>query len=222
MINMIGIGSYDDRSVVVVNGTDRRVVARVVARILNLDMSEKFSREIDADLPPDSTRRVLAIPEMAGLSATYFVDLRLVSPAGHALSSNLYWLSTAPDDLDWEKSTWFTTPAKAYADFTALNTLPAARVKTSMSSKRQGSEEEARVTVTNTGTTLAFFVRLQITKGAGGEEVLPVLWEDNYISLLPGERRMLTATYRLRDLGASGPTLVVSGWNVAAGTVAPR
>jgi exo-1,4-beta-D-glucosaminidase len=209
--------SYDDRSVVFVNGTDRRVDATIVARVLNLDLSEKFAREMPVDMAPDSTGRVFTIPELAGLSPTYFVDLRLVSSAGRTLSSNLYWLSTTPDDLDWEKSTWFMTPVKAYADFSALETLPAARVTTSMTVTRRGAEEDARVTLRNPGRTLAFFVRLQIVKYTTGEEVLPVLWEDNYISLWPGEIRVLKATYNVKDLGAARPKLVVSGWNVPAG-----
>ena len=47
-----------------------------------------------------------------------------------------------------------------------------------------------------------------------GDEILPVIWEDNYISLLPGERREITATYRAIELGASKPAVKVSGWNV--------
>jgi len=54
---------------------------------------------------------------------------------------------------------------------------------------------------------------LQLT-GRGDQEALPVLWEDNYLSLLPGETRVVTATYRVRDLGGALPQLVVSGWNV--------
>src|SRR3954467_15047285 len=34
---------------------------------------------------------------------------------------------------------------------------------------------------------------LQLT-GRGDQEALPVLWEDNYLSLLPGEIRVVTAT----------------------------
>jgi exo-1,4-beta-D-glucosaminidase len=206
--------SYDDRSVVVVNGTDRRVTGKVVARVLNLDLSEKFSRETAVDVPVDTSARVLAIPDLSGLSTTYFVDVRLLSASGQALSSNLYWLSTRPEDLDWQKSSYFVTPVKGYADFTELGNLPAASVNTSMTVTRHGGDEQARVTVTNPGKTLAFFVHLQITGGAGGEEVLPVLWQDNYISLFPGETREVTATYRVKDLGAARATLAVSGWNV--------
>jgi exo-1,4-beta-D-glucosaminidase len=41
-----------------------------------------------------------------------------------------------------------------------------------------------------------------------------VLWEDNYVSLLPGETRVVTANYRVRDLGGAPPMVVVTGWNV--------
>ena len=57
-------------------------------------------------------------------------------------------------------------------------------------------------------------MRLKVNKGKGGDEILPVLWQDNYISLLPGEKREVTATYRARELGATQPVVEVSGWNV--------
>jgi exo-1,4-beta-D-glucosaminidase len=53
-----------------------------------------------------------------------------------------------------------------------------------------------------------------VDKGKGGDEILPVFWQDNYISLLPGEKREVMATYRAQELGASQPTVEVSGWNV--------
>jgi exo-1,4-beta-D-glucosaminidase len=56
-------------------------------------------------------------------------------------------------------------------------------------------------------------VRLKVDKGAKGEEILPVVWEDNYISLMPGETRELTAAYRARELGTAKPAVEVIGWN---------
>jgi exo-1,4-beta-D-glucosaminidase len=49
--------------------------------------------------------------------------------------------------------------------------------------------------------------------------VLPVLWEDNYVTLLPGETRELAATYAATDLGSAAPALTIDGWNVAPATV---
>jgi exo-1,4-beta-D-glucosaminidase len=69
------------------------------------------------------------------------------------------------------------------------------------------------VVVQNPSRTLAFFVRLKVDKGVKGEEILPVVWEDNYISLMPGEKREVTATYRAGELGTAKPVVEVSGWN---------
>jgi exo-1,4-beta-D-glucosaminidase len=68
--------------------------------------------------------------------------------------------------------------------------------------------------VANPGKSIAFAVHLKLKKGPGGDEVLPVLWEDNYFPLLPGESRQVTATYSASDLGRLAPVVEVDGWNV--------
>ena len=209
--------SYDDRSVAVVNSNATRTPvrgARLRARILGLDGSEKFVRDTALDVPADSSMRVFVLPEPTGLSggAAYFVDLRLTGADGRPISTNFYWLSTSPDVLA-DTSTWYMTPVKAFADFTALRGIPAAAVNATARFSSHAGTGEARVTLRNAGPSIAFFMRMQVT-GRGGDEVLPVLWEDNYLSLLPGETRVVTATYRVRDLGGSSPHVVVNGWNV--------
>ena len=57
--------------------------------------------------------------------------------------------------------------------------------------------------------------RLRLLKGKDGAEVLPVFFDDNYISLLPGEKREINVHVRKRDLGAAKPVLAVDGFNVA-------
>jgi len=214
--------SYDDRSVAVVHsGVDRTPLraVRLQARMLGLDGSEQFARDTVLDVPVDSSMRVFVLPEPAGLPdrAAYFVDLRLTSADGHPLSTNFYWLSTHPDVLA-DTSTWYMTPVKSYADLTMLRGMPAAAVRASASFSSRAGGGEARVTLSNPGPSVAFFMRLQVT-GRGGQEALPVLWEDNYVSLLPGETRVITASYAARDLGGGTPQLVVSGWNVRRATV---
>lgn len=70
--------------------------------------------------------------------------------------------------------------------------------------------------IDNPSQALAFFVRLKLGSGTGAksEEILPVVWEDNYITLLPGEKREVSATYRARELQGSKPTIQVTGLNV--------
>jgi exo-1,4-beta-D-glucosaminidase len=211
--------SYDDRSVAVVqSGPSRAPIhgARLQARIVALDGAVQWTRDTVIDVAADSSARVIVLPEPGdSFGMTYFVDLRLSDAAGQPLSTNFYWLSKHPDVLS-DSSTWYMTPVKEYADFKALRTMPAATLGASATFSRGAArgEQVARVTLTNPGHTLAFFVRLQVT-GRKGEEALPVLWSDNYVSLLPGERRTVTARYAVSDLGGGAPRVIVSGWNVA-------
>jgi exo-1,4-beta-D-glucosaminidase len=177
-------------------------------------MTEKFSRENQIDAPADSTAKIFTLPEVDGLSPTYFLVLRLENGAGKLVGSNLYWLSTKPETLDWAKTNWWMTPTESYADFTALSQLPKVKLKITSRSELKDEAEVTHVTIENPGNNLAFFVRLKVDKGAKGEEILPVVWEDNYISLMPGEKREITATYRASKLGSAKPAVEVSGWNV--------
>jgi exo-1,4-beta-D-glucosaminidase len=206
---------YDDRSVWLVSSKYEDAKGlKLTAQVLNLDMSERFSKEVALDAVADSTNKILALPEIDGLSPTYFLVLRLQDSLGKVVGSNLYWLSSKPETLDWEKSNWYTTPTSSYADYTALSQLPKVKLKVADRTERKGEEAITHVTMENPSKSLAFFVRLKVDKGKGGDEILPVFWQDNYISLLPGEKREVTATYRAQELGGSQPAVEVSGWNV--------
>jgi exo-1,4-beta-D-glucosaminidase len=92
--------------------------------------------------------------------------------------------------------------------------LPKVKLKVTNHTEHRGGEAVTHVTVENPSKNLAFFVRLKVTKGAKGEEILPVVWEDNYISLLPGEKREISASYRASELGTATPAVKVTGWNI--------
>jgi exo-1,4-beta-D-glucosaminidase len=209
--------SYDDRSVVVVSSYNRDIwKLKATARILNLDMTEKFIRTAEVDATPDCSKRIFTLPEPPDLTPTYFVKLTLEEASGKPVSSNFYWLSTKPETLEDSKGTWYYTPTKTYADFTALTTLPAVSLNISAKTERRGRDEVAHVTFANPSPNLAFFVHLKINKGKGGEEVLPILWQDNYIPVLPGEKREISATFGWEGLQGSGLYLSVDGYNVPA------
>jgi exo-1,4-beta-D-glucosaminidase len=223
--------SYDDRSVVVVNSYYRAFPRmRVKARVLNIDLKEMFARTATADIGEDSATRVFTLPEPAGLSTTYFVELGLADETGKDVSRNFYWLSVKPETPDWDRSTWYYTPAKSFADLTGLAALAPARVSVAASSSQQGERGTARVQVVNSGKTLAFGVHLTLMKTQPGDdegeavaaEVLPVLWEDNYFPLMPGEKRELTVTWRARDVGKAALRVAADGWNAARATAAVK
>ncbi|NQU86220.1 MAG: glycosyl hydrolase family 2, partial [Mariniphaga sp.] len=207
--------SYDDRSVVVVNSFLKEFKGlKAFVSVLNLDLTEKFSREITFDISPDGVERVVTIPEIQNLSTTYFVKLELKDSDGTTHSSNFYWLSTKKAIFDWQKSYFWATPMISYPDYTALQTLPKVELTVSSKIVIQEEEELVYVEVSNSSKNLAFAVNLRLTKGEGGKEIIPVLWEDNYFSLLPGEKKEITAIYLGKDLKKQNPVVVTDGWNL--------
>jgi exo-1,4-beta-D-glucosaminidase len=209
------IYGYDDHSIWLVSSQYEGVTGlKLTTKIYNLDATEKFTQENKVDAPADSTAKIFTLPDVQGLSPTYFVVLRLEDSTGKVVGSNFYWLSTKPETLDWAKTNWWMTPTASYADYTALSQLPKVKLRVSDHSEREGERAVTHVTIENPSKSLAFFVRLKVEKGAKGEEILPVVWEDNYISLLPGEKREVTAAYRTAELGTAKPTVEISGWNI--------
>jgi len=67
-----------------------------------------------------------------------------------------------------------------------------------------------------------FFLRADLRRGsaagipaAGDNQVLPVFWSDNDITLMPGESQTLHASYRRANLQGASPVVTIGGWNLA-------
>jgi exo-1,4-beta-D-glucosaminidase len=188
-------------------------------RVYNLDATQKYSNDSSVNVGADATAQVVKIPALTGLTGTYFVELTL-SRGTAVVSTNFYWLPSKAETLNLDATDWYHTPTSSYADYSALASLGAATVQAKLAAPTQtGANGSMQVTLTNTGTSVAFFTRLKLTAGKGGKMVLPVFWQDNYVSLMPNESRTVTVSYALSDLGAAVPAVEVSGWNVASQTL---
>jgi exo-1,4-beta-D-glucosaminidase len=215
--------SYDDDSVAVVNSTyDALSGLKVSAKLYSIDAKEKGSREGTLDVAPDSSVRAFEVPSASGLSTTYFLRLQLHDTAGKQLSDNFYWLSTKPDTLNWKarRDTVY-TPQAEFGDLTGLNSLPQVKLEVQSGTQEENGVEATHVTVRNPSSAVAFMVHLRITKGSGGEDLTPIFWEDNYLSLLPGESRDVNANYDVAGLNGKKPVLQVDGFNVTSAEVQP-
>ncbi|MGB9230262.1 MAG: hypothetical protein WCC24_11030, partial [Terracidiphilus sp.] len=58
-----------------------------------------------------------------------------------------------------------------------------------------------------------FFQRVELTNGRDGEEILPILYDDNYVTVFPGETLDVESTYDAKGRGANQPWLRVEGYN---------
>jgi exo-1,4-beta-D-glucosaminidase len=71
-----------------------------------------------------------------------------------------------------------------------------------------------RVVLKNPSDHLAFQVHLGIPHKNETAEILPVLWDDNYFELMPGESREISARYLSAAALDGSPELIVDGWNI--------
>jgi len=166
------------------------------ARIIDLELVERFRHEAPLRVPADGVVTLCELPQRSTLGRTHFLLLELLepgaaNPAERLHSRNFYWLSTERDVIDQEQANWYMAPLKAFASFHALAELPQATVTLE---RIESPDQKLGVVLCNTGRTLAFFVRLRVLS-AQGVEVLPSYFSDNYVSLLPGEAVELSVSW---------------------------
>ena len=198
---------YGDRGIYLVDDRDgetRSLTADV--RVYDIE-----SRLFLAARLPITSNKVFELPRFRTISTTHFLHLGLSDSGGDTIATNLYWLSTKPDVLDYERKVtpWeYYTPSKEYANLTGLNALPQADLEVKCRIDEQGG---IVVDLANHGDGIAFFIELLLTDESTGEPVVPIFWQDNYVSLLPGEARTVTAQV---ESPTGRPALLVRGWNV--------
>ena len=213
--------SYDDRSIVVVNSTYQRVAGlRASIDVRNVAWKQLYKQEAPVDAGADSSQVVVTIPESLYTDAerTFFIDLTLKDSAGKIVSRNFYWVPGTLTIFDWSRTDYTHTPAARHEDLSALSSLPGAKLVAHAEMEKTARGREVRVELENPSAALAFQVSAAVRTQSGGL-IAPVLWSDNWIELVPGEKRVLTA---LLPVGAADvPKLEISSWNAGALEVTP-
>ncbi len=184
----------DDRTVVVTNDYPMRwdgLCATV--EVFGLNSARLLSQTETVGVEALGRSKVMDLPYLDGISPIYFIDLKLQSRDGVFVSRNFYWVPAQPDELDHDRGSWINTPIKAYADLKGLRELPPAVLITEASVTHNPGTTTVEVILDNPHNHIAFFTELRLLNSRD-EEVLPINWCDNYISLLPGEQRILRAT----------------------------
>ena len=213
--------SYDDRSIVVVNSTYERVTGlHASAHVHNVAWKELYSEEAAVDAGEDSSQIVFTIPESLYSDAErmFFIDLTLTDSAGKVVSRNFYWVPGTLTTFDWQKTDYTHTPAARHEDLTALANLPAAELIAHAELEKTTRGRELRVELQNPSKSLAFQVSAALRTQAGGL-IAPVMWSDNWIELVPGEKRVLTAL--LPENAPDAPRVQIGSWNAGSLDVTP-
>ncbi len=210
------IYDYGKRSVVAVNeGIDAQ---QLKSKMLVYDLNGKLlaQEEKDLNVPPYEVVEAFKVPVLADNA---FLMLQLLDEQGRLLTDNFYCLSANEDVYDWSKSSWYQSPITKSADFRKLASMPEADCVVDAVCKEENGGKRIEVKLENPSSALAFFIRLSL-KDEQGELLAPVFWQDNYLSLAPGEARTVRC-FVPQTVKPAGPvTFTVSGWNVPEKTFA--
>ena len=213
-------GDRSQAKLYVVNQTaEARNGLKVALEFFNLDGDRKYFTEISAfSVGPNTSREAMSVPRIPNLDSTYLVRAVLMNAADKVLAEGVYWGSATDDDLgDARNDEQFATKLTTWADMSALNTMPRGELNVSaqVHSSEANGEQHVTITLANPGIHVAFFVRAEVTRGMDGEEILPITYDDNYITIFPHETRTIEATLSAYSLKDQTSALRVEGYNVA-------
>ncbi|HLX70541.1 MAG TPA: glycoside hydrolase family 2 protein [Verrucomicrobiae bacterium] len=129
-------------------------------------------------------------------SGAHLARLELRDAHGNLLSENFYWHARDEHDLQ------------------QLNSMPKVSLTGKAQMKHSTDGAAVEVKLSNPGKVPALEVQLTLRDAKTGERILPVYYEDNYFSLLPGESRTIQIE---SHNDAKAVKVTVDGWNIEPG-----
>lgn len=163
---------------------------KVRARMVDASMKSRWEKEEAFSVGEDCfVETDWAIPHGGRMSAVYFIRLDLIDKDGNVLDENLYWRYSQHQNYSW------------------LVNQPKVDLNPQMTVKEAGKEYDITVTLTNDSQNVSFFNHMMIRRSDTGEVVNPVFWEDNFITLFPGESKTIHAFVAKEDMMGEVPVL---------------
>ena len=184
-------------SIEVVNHSFGRTAGITVsASVFNLDGKRVHHRKARVTSEDDSTLSWLKLAELmpSAPSDVWFLRLQIADKKG-GISENLYIMGREENN------------------YRKLATLPKAEIVKQTTMTTTGNTRTALVTLRNKSNVPAPFLRLNLM-GADGEQILPVVYSDNYITLMPGESRSVRVTWKIEDARGMKEEVEVTSFEV--------
>ncbi|OBJ58261.1 glycoside hydrolase [Mycobacterium sp. 1423905.2] len=212
-------GNGDTARISVVNQSQREEHdLRVRVRVYDLQGNLQADGTSDrVSVPAGGTVDAMTLPRGLAQSPVFFVRCDLARPNGEVVAENVYWQSQQPDDVgDPDNDRAFDSMQASWADMTALNYM--ARVPLDVTARREATPGGVVIRLHNPTHNVAFFERAEIMSTRDGDEVLPVEYDDNYVTVFPGE----TIELRGSAPNSMADWVRVSGYNTSSITVPVR
>jgi exo-1,4-beta-D-glucosaminidase len=223
-------GDHSRANVTLVNQTpgdakDLRVRVRVYdlqGRLRDDQTSARF------DVASGGTAQAMTLPREARDSRVFFVRCEVLDASGSVVDENVYWQSQRNDNVgDPNGDFAFELHQDSFADMTPLNSMT--KVPLDVTAKRSTPDEDGQdgqsggqdrqavtISLRNPTKQIAFFERTEVTSTQDGDEILPIEYDDNYVTVFPGETVDVRASVPRRSSNSGSADWVrVTGYNTS-------
>jgi hypothetical protein len=79
---------------------------------------------------------------------------------------------------------------------------------------RDGNQWHLTTELINNTSHPALMVKLKVVREKSRERILPVIFSDNFVSLMPGEKRTITMELEDADTQGEKPDVAIEGFNI--------
>jgi len=165
------------------------------AEVLNIDGAVKWEKSARLDSKEDSTGSPITMEFPTGLARTHFIRLTLAQ-GSTVVSSNFYLHGNAEED------------------YKGIRSMPRAKMDAKSRITRHGSQWQVVTELHNVSANPALMVRVKAVRTKSGDPILPALYDDNYVALMPGERKTIHTELEDADTRGERPRIVVEGYNL--------
>lgn len=174
--------------------------------------ADQTSRRVD--LSAGDAVEAMTLPHGIARTPVFFVRCQLTRGSGEVLAENVYWQSQQPDDVgDPDNDRAFDSTQASWADMTALHSMPPVPLDVTA----HATDGHVVIRLRNPTDKVAFFERAEIVSLRDGDEILPVEYDDNYLTVFPGETAEIRGT--VAEQGPSAHWVRVTGHNTSTVTV---
>ena len=183
-------GDHSQAKIIVFNQTPGDVQGlRVRVRVYDLNGKVLDDRSADGiQVPFNGATQVMALPRYPQSTPVFFVRCQLFDSAGTLVADNTYWQSQKDDDMgDRKNDSALDLKQDSWADMTALNTMAPVQLELSAHQSTTESGTKVAIRLHNPSEHIAFFERATVSATENGDEILPIRYDDNYITVYPGE-----------------------------------
>jgi exo-1,4-beta-D-glucosaminidase len=183
-----GDHSQADVSVVNQSPTDQ---ANLRVRVRTYDLQGRVRDDRTADnvsVASGQAVQAMTLPRGPRDSRVFFVRCELLDNTGNVVAENVYWQSQRRDDVgDPTNDLAFDLKQVSWADMTPLNYMAKVPLDVSAQHTSAAGENGVIMRLHNATRRIAFFERAEILPTPDGDELLPIQYDDNYVTVFPGE-----------------------------------